>query len=330
MFFSKLALVTLAFTGISLAVPTSNTLEKRTARTSAPTGCLSVQADTTTSGWYQTVASAVASLSGTADACIFIYSGTYTEQIAIEYGGALTVYGYTTDTGSYKNNAVTITHTISSSAAGSLDASSTLQVKSSNFKMYNINVANGYGSSAQAVALTANGDQQGYYGCKFDGYQDTLYAKSGYQYYSNCYIAGATDYIFGDASAWFGGCTIASKAGGAITASSREVATDTSWFVIDDSTVTADTGVSLSQNVYLGRPWRVLARVIYQNSVLTGVVAPEGYTTMATDATPIYMEYNNSGDGADTSERVDFTATDSAVSKDTLWPAGYAWIDTSY
>lgn len=59
--------------------------------------------------------------------------------------------------------------------------------------------------------------------------QDTLYAKSGYQYYSNCYIqgkrfspelkklcwchriqlistSGAIDYIFGDASAWFTEC----------------------------------------------------------------------------------------------------------------------------
>jgi pectinesterase len=76
-------------------------------------------------------------------------------------------------TGSYKSNTVTITHTISSADAGSLDASSTVQVKSANFKMYNINVANGYGKGAQAVALTANGNQQGYYGCKFDGYQDT-------------------------------------------------------------------------------------------------------------------------------------------------------------
>jgi pectinesterase len=42
----------------------------------------------------------------------------------------------------------------------------------------------------QAVALTANGERQGYYGCSFKSYQDTLYAKAGYQYYSNCYIEG--------------------------------------------------------------------------------------------------------------------------------------------
>jgi pectinesterase len=91
MFFFNLALATLGLAGLTLSAPApSNTLEKRTARTSAPSGCLSVKAGTTTSGWYKTVASAVASLSGTAAACIFVYSGTYSEQVVIQYGGALT------------------------------------------------------------------------------------------------------------------------------------------------------------------------------------------------------------------------------------------------
>lgn len=85
--------------------------------------------------------------------------------------------------------------------------------------------------------MTANADYVGFYACGFIGYQDTLYAKSGQQYYSNCYIEGAVDYAFGDAAAWFGECTFASNGGGAITATSRETTTDTTWFVIDSSTV---------------------------------------------------------------------------------------------
>lgn len=85
--------------------------------------------------------------------------------------------------------------------------------------------------------MTANGNKQGYYGCSFKGYQDTLYAKAGTQYYSNCYVEGAVDYIFGDAAAWFGECTIASNGGGAITAMSRETTSDASWYVFDHSTV---------------------------------------------------------------------------------------------
>ena len=133
-----------------ITAPTDVSLEKRTSRTSAPSGCLSVGPSAT----YKTIASALSALgtSSTAAACIFVASGTYSEQLTINYKGALTMYGSTTDTGTYKSNTVTITHTISSANAGSLDASATVNVVSAGFKMYNINVANGYGSGAQAVA----------------------------------------------------------------------------------------------------------------------------------------------------------------------------------
>jgi pectinesterase len=190
---------------------------------------------------------------------------------------------------------------LTSTAAGSLDASSTVNIVSSNFKAYNINFKNTYGAGTQAVAVTANADQVGFYASGFYGYQDTLYAKSGKQYYSNCYIEGAVDYAFGDASAWFGECTFASNGGGAITATSRSNATDSHWYVIDHSTVctesdlvfiaklekvTSTSGVTLTGKVYLGRPWRQYSRVIYQNSVLTGVVAAAGWTTLWGGATP--------------------------------------------
>lgn len=130
-------------------------------RTSAPSGCLSVKTDATGTGEYATLSSALASLDSdsSASACIFMYSGTYEEQVSIDYGGPLTLYGYTTDSSSWADNAVTITHSVDSSDAGSLDESSTLDITSSNFSMYNINVANGYGEGAQAVAVTAVGDE---------------------------------------------------------------------------------------------------------------------------------------------------------------------------
>ncbi|ROV90134.1 hypothetical protein VPNG_09806 [Cytospora leucostoma] len=311
---------------------------------------------TTNSDYYTTLGDAVDALSGTDDACIFIYSGTYTltEQVRIDYGGNLTIYGYTTD---YKQNVVNIEWSKTSSAAGSLDASAALNVVSDNFNLYNINVKNTYGSGSQAVALTANGNQQGYYGVGFYGYQDTLYAKSGYQYYSNSYIEGAVDFIFGDASAWFGECTIASNGGGAITASSRSSSSDTSWYVIDHSTapdtpgtptatlhvnsnsntvivslpkIEAASGYSLDEKVYLGRPWRALARVIFQYSSLSDVINPTGWTTLYDGATPIFEEYENTGNGSSTSDRDYETTATAAVTKAQLWPDGYSWIDTSY
>jgi pectinesterase len=99
-------------------------------------------------------------------------------------------------------------------------------------------------------------------------------------------MEGAVDYIFGDASAWFGECTIASNGGGAITATSRETSSDPAWYVFDRSVITAAPGASLNGATYLGRPWRVLSRVMYQNSVLTNVVNAKGWTELADGATP--------------------------------------------
>lgn len=146
-------------------------------------------------------------------------------------------FDYPFSTGYQKYNVVNIQRSMTSTAAGNLDGSSTANIVSANFKAYNINFKNTYGAGTQAVALTANADQVSFYACGFYGYQDTLYAKSGKQYYSNCYIEGAVDYAFGDASAWFGECTFASNGGGAITATSRSNATDSHWYVIDHSTV---------------------------------------------------------------------------------------------
>lgn len=43
---------------------------------------------------HSTVSAAVAALgSGTTNRTIFIYPGTYTEQVYIAYGGPLTIYG---------------------------------------------------------------------------------------------------------------------------------------------------------------------------------------------------------------------------------------------
>lgn len=88
-----------------------------------------------------------------------------------------------------------------------LDDSSAVNFASDGISVYNINFENTFGTASQAsfqlrlpehieltcgkaVAVTTNGDQQGFYGCQFIGWQDTLYAKAGNQYYKSCYIEG--------------------------------------------------------------------------------------------------------------------------------------------
>jgi len=61
-------------------------------RTSPPAGAKVVRAGTTNSGEFQTVSAAVASLpSDSSSQAIFIYPGTYTEQVFISRSGPLTV-----------------------------------------------------------------------------------------------------------------------------------------------------------------------------------------------------------------------------------------------
>lgn len=198
--------------------------------------------------------------------------------------------------------------------------------------MYNINFSNTFGTASQAVAVVTSGDYQGFYGCQFLGNQDTLYAKDGQQYYKSCYIEGTVDFIFGNAAAWFESCTIAVKRSkGVITAMSRTTSSDASWYVFNKCTIQAATGFDVdTATVNLGRPWRVFARVMYQNSVLSDIISAAGWTTMADGATPVYQEYKNTGDGADTSARLYLTKSTAAVSQSSVLTGSLSWLDATY
>lgn len=56
---------------------------------------------------------------------------------------------------------------------------------------------------AQAVALRIAGDQAAFYGCGFYGAQDTLNDDRGRHYFSECFIQGSIDFIFGKAKSLY-------------------------------------------------------------------------------------------------------------------------------
>ncbi|KAI1826457.1 carbohydrate esterase family 8 protein [Xylaria intraflava] len=307
-------------------------------RTSPPSGCLHVAKS---GGSYTTVQSAVDSLSTSSsdDQCIFIDQGTYTEQVYIDSRAAkLTIYGYTTDTTSYASNKAVITYNLPASTAGSNDASGTLRVHADNVKVYNVNVENSYGQGSQAIALSAQASS-GYYGCQFYGFQDTLLADKGQQYYSNCLITGATDFIFGmTAQAWFEACDIRVRKGGYyITANGRDSSSNPSYYLFNNCDVAAGSGESVSSgSYYLGRPWRPYARVVFQGTSLSSVINSAGWHDWdgSTDVDNIYYaEYDNSGSGA-SGTRVSWSQKlDSPVSESTVLGSGYAngaWYDDNY
>lgn len=180
------------------------------ARTSAPAGALVVGSG----GQYRTISSAVNA--ARAGSVIFVLPGKYNEQVLVPANkGALTIIGYTTDGSSYQNNQVTISARNSQANKPNNDETGTLRVKNNGFKMYNVNVENTWGKGSQALALSAYGKDQAFYGCGFFGFQDTIMPNDGSQYFSKCVITGATDFIFGQrALAWFEKCDIGVRNGG--------------------------------------------------------------------------------------------------------------------
>jgi pectinesterase len=280
--------------------------DSKNERLTPPRGALVVDISNKLPGSYLNISAAVTALKNTSSPqTIYIAPGTYEEQVYIPpLTSPLTIQGYTKDARSYKDNKVTITGNLSRQTPGlaNNDATATLRLWTSNVKLYNLDVANTFGEAAtggQALALSAQNTNQGFYGCKFTGYQDTVYANEGRQLYAKSFINGAVDFIFGlRATAWFDKVDIESIGPGFITANGRDAANNTSVFVFNQADVR---GTSGANSTYLGRPWRQWSRVVFQRSYLGDVVRPEGWARWD-EVQPVgnvrYGEYKNYGPGA--------------------------------
>ncbi|KAI0133770.1 family 8 carbohydrate esterase [Xylariales sp. AK1849] len=309
-------------------------------RTSAPSGCITVSSS---GGDYATIQAAVNSLSTSSSTaqCIFIDAGTYNEQVLVSARSAqLTIYGYTSDTSSYGSNEVTITSSLSQADGLDDDGTATLRVKAANFKLYNVNVNNGYGSGSQAVALSAYADS-GYYGVQLTGFQDTLLAQSGYQLYANTLIQGATDFVFGQTGlAWFENVDIRvlSASYGTVTASGRSSDSNPSYYVFNNCDIAAADGNSVTSGAYyLGRPWGAYARVVFQETTMSDVINAAGWVIWNTGdertSDVLFGEYDNSGSGASGTRASFATKLSSAVSIATILGSSYSsagYYDSSY
>ncbi len=205
--------------------------------------------------------------------------------------------------------------------------SATVNVTGDNFFAENITFQNDFNrthpqlpAGSQALALLVTGDRAVFHNVRLLGNQDIVYAGSKgcttdaqgcqltRQYFSDCYIEGNVDFIFGDAKAVFDHCVIHSTPheGGFITAQSKHYPQQDSGFVFDHCTLTADPGVTAP--VYLGRPWRPYATVIYLHTEMDDKIAPTGWRewhpgeTHSLD-TAYYAELDSTGPGAHHDER---------------------------
>lgn len=179
--------------------------DSKNERLDPPRGALVVDASGKLPDSYRKIGDAVTVLKNTSSPqTIFIAPGLYVEQVYIPpLAGALVVQGYTKDARSYKENRVTISGNLSRQTPGlaNNDATATVRLWTSNVKLYNLNIANTFGEAAtsgQALALSAQNTNQGFYGCKFTGYQDTVYANEGRQIYAKSFVNGMSTPEFHD------------------------------------------------------------------------------------------------------------------------------------
>ncbi|PKA62141.1 Putative pectinesterase/pectinesterase inhibitor 45 [Apostasia shenzhenica] len=185
-----------------------------------------------------------------------------------------------------------------------------------NFMGIGLGIRNTAGAAKhQAVAIRVQSDRSVFFECRFEGYQDTLYAQAKRQFYRSCVVAGTVDFIFGDSSAVFQNCLLVVRRPldnqqNIVLAHGRTDRHETTGFVLHKCKIFADDKLVPAQakiRSYLGRPWKEFARHVIMESEIGGAIHPDGYMPWEGDfglKTLFYGEFNNMGDGAGFAGRV--------------------------
>ncbi|KAI9049074.1 hypothetical protein LZ554_006922 [Drepanopeziza brunnea f. sp. 'monogermtubi'] len=329
--------------GLVAACPVSKSTQS--AASSPPQGAIIVDQNGSVSGSFKTVQEGVDALSmtSTEQQIIYIMAGKYPEQVYIQpLAGPLIVQGETDDTSSYKGNKVTISQDKSRNTVTKNDETATVRNWSPNTKFYNINLENTFGhtpTNGQALAISAQATNQGYYGVGFFGFQDTILANEGKQLYAKCYIEGVVDFIFGQrALAWFESVDIRTFEKAVIVANGAEQEGE-SKFVINKSTVAARDADVKKGSADLGRPWKEFSYTVFQNTELSDVVKPEAWRAWNEEtpntASSTLAEYGNTGAGAgDEKTRAPFTQfLQSPIAIEDILGSGWdkeSYVDNAY
>ncbi|CAL5867026.1 uncharacterized protein PFLUO_LOCUS1238 [Penicillium psychrofluorescens] len=326
-----------------LSLPFFAAVAFATSRLTPPPGSIVVAKS---GGDFDSISSAIQSLNQgiRENQTIFVKAGTYEEQVSIPaMSGLLTIYGETKDILSYSANTVTVTYNAStSSTASSKDAdTATVQNGAASTRFYNLNFANSHSAGESALALSASGTQQGYYGCQFTGNENTILTQvGGTQVFARCLIQGTSDFITGQyARVWFDAVAIRvlpCSGQGFITANGRSSNDDPSYYVINNSSVDAASDKTVtSGSYYLGRPLSDFSRVVFQDTYMSEVVNSAGWSEW-TKAKPNtqdvdFGEYDNSGPGSLGSRASFSKKLSSALAVGDIINDGYqSWVDVSY
>ena len=162
-----------------------------------------------------------------------------------------------------------------------------------------------YKNKERACVIFIEADQSEFKDCQFLSSQDTMFTGNNteHTYFKNCVIEGTTDYICGDGSAVFDGCTLSmygygdKAASGSIIVASK--ALSQLGYLFNNCKVVKTSYPGINKGItktYFARPWRAGSKVVFLNTEVedANTIAPAGFTSMSnvTPAKAKYYEYN--------------------------------------
>lgn len=165
----------------------------------------------------------------------------------------------------------------------------------------------------QAVALMSTADFSVFYRCTMDAFQDTLYVHSNRQFYSQCNIYGTVDFIFGNSAVVIQNCNILPKEPvpgqqNTLTAQGKFDPNQNTGISIQNCNITPAASLA-GVSSYLDRPWKNYSTTVYIGNSIESFIDPTGWLPWVGTTAPstiFYAEFQNSGPGAATRNRVNW------------------------
>ncbi|KAJ3678056.1 hypothetical protein LUZ60_001859 [Juncus effusus] len=254
---------------------------------------------------------------------IYIREGVYQETVRVPYEKTNLVFQ-----GDGMGRSV-ITGSLNADTPGvSTYNSATVGVLGDKFMARDLTFSNTAGPDAhQAVAFRSDSDLSVLDSVEFLGHQDTLYAHSLRQFYTNCRISGTVDFIFGNSASVFHNSSIfvlprqlkpEHGEANTLTAHGRTDPAQSTGFVFQNCLINgSDDYLALYKDnpsvhkVYLGRPWKEYSRTVFIDCWMNEIIRPEGWLAWNGDfalKTLYYGEFGSSGPGGDVSKRVSWSS----------------------
>lgn len=254
------------------------------------------------SGEYKSIQDAIKAMRGypLAPITLYIKNGVYHEKIELPANNTDVIF-----IGQNVDSTIITFNDYSGRGSTTTFTSYTARISGNRFRAENITFANTAGRVGQAVALYVDADKAVFKNCKFLGDQDTILCagETSRQLFTDCYIEGTTDFIFGPSTAVFQNCTIKEKTNSYITAASTTAGKKFGFVFLDCKISAADEATK----VYLGRPWRAHAKTVFIRCDLPVQITPEGWNNWGNkenEKTVFYAEFKSTGAGANPTGRV--------------------------